>query len=104
VVKEAASPCDALLAPTLTMDPTPFPEAMIAVIENSARALDLGHRRLASGAFHDALYAARVCPTAMIFIPCRNGLSHHPAEWAEPRHCADGARVLAATLVELANS
>jgi N-carbamoyl-L-amino-acid hydrolase len=88
---------------TLTMDPAPFPEAMISLIEASASGLNLGCRRLASGAFHDALYAAKVCPTAMIFIPCRDGLSHHPAEWAEPRHCADGARVLAATLIELAS-
>jgi N-carbamoyl-L-amino-acid hydrolase len=104
VVKDAASPCDTLIVPTLSMDPTPFPDAMVSLIEASAEALGLGCLSLASGAFHDALYAARVCPTAMIFIPCRDGLSHHPAEWAEPRHCADGARVLAATLVELANS
>jgi beta-ureidopropionase / N-carbamoyl-L-amino-acid hydrolase len=104
VVRRAAQPCETLLVPTLTMDPTPFPETMIGLIEASAQALDLGCTRLASGAFHDALYAARVCPTSMIFIPCRGGLSHHPAEWAEPRHCADGARVLAAALVELANS
>ena len=104
VVKDAASPCETLIVPTLSMDPTPFPDSMVALIEASAEALGLGCRRLASGAFHDALYAARVCPTAMIFIPCRDGLSHHPAEWAEPCHCADGARVLAATLVELANS
>lgn len=103
-VKRAASPCGALLVPTLSMDPTPFPDSMVSLIEASAEALGLACRRLASGAFHDALYAARVCPTAMIFIPCREGLSHHPAEWAEPRHCADGARVLAAALVELANS
>jgi acetylornithine deacetylase/succinyl-diaminopimelate desuccinylase-like protein len=88
----------------LTMDPTTFPEAMVAMIEANAKSLGIGCVRLASGAFHDALYAARVCPTAMIFIPCRNGLSHHPDEWAEPRHCAEGARVLAATLVELAGA
>lgn len=104
VVKEAASPCDTLIVPTLSMDPTPFPDSMVALIEASARALNLGCIRLASGAFHDALYAATVCPTAMIFIPCRSGLSHHPAEWAEPRHCAEGAQTLAATLVELAES
>jgi N-carbamoyl-L-amino-acid hydrolase len=77
---------------------------MIGLIEARAEALNLGSIRLASGAFHDALYMARICPTAMIFIPCRGGLSHHPDEWAEPRHCAEGARVLAAALVELANS
>jgi beta-ureidopropionase / N-carbamoyl-L-amino-acid hydrolase len=104
LVKEAAAPCDTRLVPTLAMDPAPFPETMIAAVERSAQALDLHCLRLASGAFHDALYAVRVCPTTMIFIPCRDGLSHHPDEWVEPRHCTDGARVLAATLVELAQS
>jgi N-carbamoyl-L-amino-acid hydrolase len=104
VVKDAARPCEALVMPTLSMDPTPFPDRMVTLIEDSAKALGLGCRRLASGAFHDALYAAQVCPTAMIFIPCRGGLSHHPAEWAEPRHCTEGARVLATTLVELAGA
>ena len=104
IVRDAAAPCATLVMPTLSMDPTPFPESMIATIEASAEALNLGCIRLASGAFHDALYMAQVCPTAMIFIPCRGGLSHHPAEWAEPRHCAEGARVLAAALVELAEA
>jgi beta-ureidopropionase / N-carbamoyl-L-amino-acid hydrolase len=103
-VKTAAAPCRTLITPTLTMDPTTFPEAMVAIIEANASGLGIGCIRLASGAFHDALYAARVCPTAMIFIPCRNGLSHHPDEWAEPRHCAEGARVLAATLAQLADT
>lgn len=103
MVKEAAIPCEALIKPTLTMDPTPFPESMVGLIEASARALGVACLRLPSGAFHDALYPARVCPAGMIFIPCRDGLSHHPAERAEPEHCAAGARVLAATLVELAN-
>jgi N-carbamoyl-L-amino-acid hydrolase len=39
----------------------------------------------------------------MIFIPCRNGVSHHPAEYAEPVACANGARVLAQALLTLAN-
>ncbi len=103
LVKDAAPPCSFKITPTTSMDPTPFPEPLVSQLEASANALGHPCLRLASGAFHDALYAARRCPAAMIFIPCRAGLSHHPDEWAEPVHCAIGAQVLTATLVDLAN-
>jgi N-carbamoyl-L-amino-acid hydrolase len=41
-----------------------------------------------------------LAPSAMIFVPCRRGISHHEAEWAEPEHLAAGARVLATLLLE----
>ena len=47
-----------------------------------------------SGAGHDAVYMARVVPTAMIFVPCKDGISHNEAEYASPEACADGANVL----------
>ena len=47
-----------------------------------------------SGAFHDALFIARVAPAAMIFVPCRDGLSHNEAEYVEPADAITGARVL----------
>ena len=59
--------------------------------------------RLPSGASHDAKYLARVCPAGMIFVPCEKGISHNEAENAKPEDLAAGARVLAATLLELAN-
>jgi len=102
LIEAAAAPCAASLTPTLFMDPIVFPEDLVAKIEEAAQALGHPARRLASGAFHDALYAARVCPAAMIFVPCRAGLSHHPEEWTEPRHARAGARVLAATAAMLA--
>jgi len=85
------------------MNPTPFDGPVPALIEDAAAALGLRATRLASGAFHDALYAARVCPAGMLFIPCRKGVSHSPDEYSTPQQCAAGARVLAATVVELAN-
>lgn len=48
-----------------------------------------------SAAGHDARYLSEICPSAMIFIPCRAGISHSPEEWAEPEHVAAGAQVLA---------
>ena len=71
-------------------------------IERAARGLGLAHMRLPSGAFHDANFIADVAPTGMIFVPCENGISHSPAENATPEDLAAGARVLAASLVELA--
>jgi N-carbamoyl-L-amino-acid hydrolase len=103
LLEGAVAPCSYQLVPTTSMNPVAFPEAVVGRIEASARQLGHNCLRLASGAFHDALYAAMVCPAAMIFIPCKGGLSHHPAEWAEPADCHIGAQVLAATLTDLAN-
>ncbi|MFO7275114.1 MAG: M20/M25/M40 family metallo-hydrolase, partial [Bacillota bacterium] len=54
--------------------------------------------RLASGAGHDAMHVARIAPMGMLFIPCREGLSHCPEEWADPADIARGAEVLARAL------
>ncbi|KAF4536506.1 N-carbamoyl-l-amino acid hydrolase [Lasiodiplodia theobromae] len=51
-------------------------------------------RNIASGAGHDSVYASRHCPTSMIFVPCREGISHNPTEWANPEDCETGAQVL----------
>ncbi|MFX5801493.1 M20/M25/M40 family metallo-hydrolase, partial [Acinetobacter baumannii] len=49
---------------------------------------------ITSGAGHDAMYVARVCPTSMIFVPCKEGLSHNEAESSTLEDCAHGAPVL----------
>ena len=59
--------------------------------------------RLPSGASHDAMYMARICPTGMIFVPCEKGVSHNEAENAKSADLAAGARVLTAALLELAD-
>jgi acetylornithine deacetylase/succinyl-diaminopimelate desuccinylase-like protein len=51
-------------------------------------------RDMVSGAGHDSVYASRRCPTSMIFVPCRNGVSHNPEEYTSPEDCAIGAEVL----------
>jgi N-carbamoyl-L-amino-acid hydrolase len=61
-------------------------------------------KRMLSGAFHDALFVSRVAPSAMIFVPCRDGLSHNEAEYVEPEHIAIGCRMLARTTLLLASS
>ena len=47
-----------------------------------------------SGAGHDSVYTNKHCPTSMIFVPCRDGVSHNPAEYSSPEQCGDGANVL----------
>ncbi len=56
-----------------------------------------------SRAYHDCLFMALLCPTAMIFIPCRDGISHRPDEYASPEQIEIGVQVLAHTLADLAN-
>lgn len=83
--------------------PTHFPEQSIALVRDAAQALGFRHIDMPSGAGHDAMYLARVCPTAMIFVPCLRGVSHNEAESATAEDLAAGARVLAAALVTLAD-
>ena len=59
---------------------------------------------MVSRAYHDTLFMARVCPVTMIFIPCHNGYSHRPDEYASPAAIHVGVETLAATLAALASS
>ena len=63
-------------------------------MRRGAATLGLSAREMVSGAGHDAVYMARVVPTAMIFVPCKDGISHAEAEYASPEACTDGANVL----------
>jgi N-carbamoyl-L-amino-acid hydrolase len=64
------------------------------VIEESAARLGLSSRSMASGAGHDMAFLSQIAPAAMVFIPCKEGRSHTPDEWAKPDAVADGTRVL----------
>lgn len=75
----------------------------IAIAEGVALQLDLATKHMVSRAYHDSLFMARICPTTMIFIPCRNGYSHRPEEFSDPAHIAQGTRVLAGTLARLSH-
>jgi N-carbamoyl-L-amino-acid hydrolase len=67
---------------------------VIEAVSNTRPAISDYGQTMVSGAFHDALYMARVAPAAMIFVPCRDGLSHNEAEYVEPAHCIAGTRIL----------
>jgi beta-ureidopropionase / N-carbamoyl-L-amino-acid hydrolase len=69
------------------------PDCVRAVAE-AARDCGFSAREIVSGAGHDAAYVARVAPTAMIFVPCRDGVSHNEVEYSSKQQCAAGAQVL----------
>ncbi|PMD65899.1 Zn-dependent exopeptidase [Hyaloscypha bicolor E] len=78
---------------------TKFHEDCIKCVEASARDM-LGTnagsqvKRMTSGAGHDSVYTSRHAPTSMIFVPCREGISHNPAEYCSPEDCGNGAQTL----------
>jgi len=82
--------------------PAPGDARTIAIAEEVCGELGLKYRRMVSRAYHDSLFMARVSPTTMIFIPCRNGWSHRPEEYSSPEQIAAGVEVLARTLARLA--
>ena len=83
---------------------TPFDETLIAGIEACAAEFGLPVRRIISGAGHDAQMMARLCPTAMIFIPSIGGLSHNPAERSTDADIVAGADILLAAAWRAANA
>ncbi|MEO6839533.1 MAG: Zn-dependent hydrolase [Bradyrhizobium sp.] len=81
--------------------PTACDVNLRAALRRGARELGLSDIDLASGAGHDAVYMSRICPSAMVFIPCRAGKSHAPEEWADREAIAAGAAVIYQAVREL---
>ncbi|KIW01126.1 hypothetical protein, variant [Verruconis gallopava] len=76
-----------------------FHEDCISCVREASKGLfgdqfDNLTKEMISGAGHDSVYTSYVCPTSMIFIPCRDGVSHNPTEYSKPEDCALGAQVL----------
>jgi N-carbamoyl-L-amino-acid hydrolase len=74
--------------------PQPFEPRLVQAIRDGAATLGLDSLDVISGAGHDAVYMARVAPTAMIFVPCKDGISHNEIEDAQPEHLEAGCNVL----------
>lgn len=83
---------------------TPFDESCVNLVAQAVAALDYPHKKMISGAGHDAIHIAKHCPTTMIFIPCAGGISHNEAESIEPLHAEQGANVLLNAVLSRANS
>ncbi len=74
--------------------PQPFDQKLVSDIRQSARQMGFSEMDVVSGAGHDAVYMTRVAPTAMIFVPCKDGISHNEIEDADPAHIEAGCNVL----------
>ena len=83
--------------PPATCDP-----AILAALEESAKAAGKKCKRMVARAYHDSSFVSCIAPTAMLFIPCRGGVSHRPDEYASPEWIGGGIHVLARTLAALA--
>ena len=83
-------------------EPTIFDTRFVEAVANAAQELGYANRRITSGAGHDACNLATVMPAAMIFVPCKDGISHNELEDATQADCAAGANVLLHTVLSIA--
>lgn len=90
--------------PLARFEPVEFDEHVVELVSEIAKNQGNTVMRLPSGAGHDAQMLARVCPTAMIFVPSAKGISHNPAEYTSPEELEAGANVLLHAMVTLANT
>jgi len=81
---------------------TPFDPAMVQAVQESAQQRGYPHQSIVTGAGHDAVYVATVAPTSMIFVPCKDGISHNELEDAKPEHLEAGTNVLLDTMLQRA--
>nr|WP_272209804.1 Zn-dependent hydrolase [Marinicella sp. W31]MDC2875633.1 Zn-dependent hydrolase [Marinicella sp. W31] len=86
---------------TLEMSPVRFSEAAVEALHTAASTIGFETKAMISGAFHDALFLSQHAPSVMIFVPCRDGLSHNEAEFVEPEDCIAGAQMFMAAVTEL---
>ena len=88
----------------LNIDPPAICDAaLVKTISEICRESGVSHKKMISRAYHDSLFMAQICPTTMIFIPCRDGVSHRPDEYTSPKQIEKGTRVLAESLSLLAS-
>jgi N-carbamoyl-L-amino-acid hydrolase len=83
--------------------PATCDSAVLAALEESAIAAGKTYKKMVSRAYHDSLFLARIARVAMLFIPCRGGVSHRPDEYASPEWIGSGVHVLSRTLAKLAS-
>ena len=98
-----AGACEVEVVELTTAMSLHFPARMTQLIRDAARALGIPTLDVFSSAGHDARFLHGVCPAGMIFVPCKDGISHNPQESAKREDLAAGARVLTDVLASLAN-
>jgi len=100
----AAEGCSVETRVLARFEPVIFDPEVVDMVEATASTLGHSVKRMPSGAGHDAQMLARVCPTAMVFTPSRDGISHNPAEYTAPADLEAGTNVLLHTMLQLANA
>jgi len=103
ICKANAGACSVKVEELVSAMPLEFPASMRDEIRAAAQRLGLRTMDLPSAAGHDSRYLHYICPSGMIFVPCKDGISHNEAESATADDLYDGARVLAETLAALSN-
>jgi beta-ureidopropionase / N-carbamoyl-L-amino-acid hydrolase len=91
----------ARIATVVSKIPVQADPTMVGALATACETLSLSYTRMPSGAGHDAMCMASLCPQAMIFVPSQGGVSHSPDEYTTPEDCINGARVLLAGLLQL---
>ena len=86
------------------MPVTEFDPECVDAVRSAAAELGYSCMEMVSGAGHDALYVAKVAPTSMIFVPCKDGVSHNEAEDAKPDDLEAGCNVLLHAMLKMANA
>ncbi|HTP63198.1 MAG TPA: Zn-dependent hydrolase [Burkholderiales bacterium] len=84
--------------------PSEFAADLVASVREGSRTFGYSHRDMVSGAAHDAVYMARIAPTAMVFVPCEGGISHNEIENARPEDIAAGCNVLLHAVLQRAGT
>ena len=97
-----AERCSATVERVANYPACQFDPGCVTAVREAAKKLGLTHMDIVSGAGHDAIYMARVCPVSMIFVPCEGGISHNEIENAQPEHLAAGCNVLLQVMLERA--
>ncbi|RFU28632.1 hypothetical protein B7463_g7710, partial [Scytalidium lignicola] len=77
-----------------SFDPGVFDKTAVNCVEEAAKDMGYNYDKLCSHTGHDSIYTRLVCPTAMVFTPCRDGISHSPLEYASPENCSVGAQTI----------
>lgn len=104
ICRKAALRCDVSVTELLHDPPLDFPQELRDKLTSVCDSLGISNMEIASGAGHDARYLHYICPTAMIFTPCKDGISHNEAESIIKEDAAAAARVLAEAAFGIADA
>ncbi|MFY0611151.1 MAG: M20 family metallo-hydrolase [Hyphomicrobiaceae bacterium] len=102
IAKAHQGPCMAAVREVSSAAPEPFSEDIVSKVAAAAQRHGYASQRMISCAGHDARFLSRLCPSGMVFIPCKDGISHNEKESAQPDDVAAAAQVVTDVLLELA--